>query len=153
LALNIPCNLSVKYRVDISETVWNQAGAAQASVSGAGSVRLAKRRLEYAMKRLLVIALSLSVTGLIAMAAEGEKKERPAANARAEMLKKYDKNSNGKIDEEEREAMRKDREAEAIKKFDKNGDGKLDNSEREAARAERRKATEAKKPEQPKKDK
>ena len=105
------------------------------------------------MKKLLVIALSLSVTGLVAMAADGEKKERPAGNARAEMLKKYDKNSNGKIDEDEREAMRKDREAETIKKFDKNGDGKLDESERQAARAERRKGAEEKKPEQPKKDK
>jgi Ca2+-binding EF-hand superfamily protein len=105
------------------------------------------------MKKLLLIALSLSVTGLIAVAADGEKKERPAGNARAEMLKKYDKNNNGKIDEDEREAFRKDREAEAIKKFDKNGDGKLDDSERAAARAERRKAAEGQKPEQPKKDK
>jgi len=104
------------------------------------------------MKKLLLIALSLSVTGLMALAADGEKKERPAGNARAEMLKKYDKNSNGKIDDDEREAMRKDREAEAIKKFDKNGDGKLDDSEREAARAERRKAAEGQKP-APKKDK
>lgn len=104
------------------------------------------------MKKSLLIALSLCISGLVAVAADGEKKAKPAANPRAKALEKYDKNANGKLDEDEREAMRKDREAEAIKRYDKNGDGKLDQSEREAARAERRKADEGKKPAE-KKDK
>jgi Ca2+-binding EF-hand superfamily protein len=105
------------------------------------------------MKKLLVIALTLSVSGFVALAADGDKKEKRAAdNPRVKTLEKYDKNSNGKLDEDEREAMRKDRQAEALKKYDKNGDGKLDASEREAAKADRRKAPEGKKPAE-KKDK
>jgi Ca2+-binding EF-hand superfamily protein len=95
------------------------------------------------MNKSLLIALTLCVAGLVAFGADEEKKEKKAEKARAEALKKYDKNANGKIDDDEREAMRKERRAEsaaaALKKFDKNGDGKLDDSEREAAKAERRK--------------
>ena len=98
------------------------------------------------MKKTLVIALSLCLTGVFAFAADGEKKAEKRENPRAKMLEKYDKNGDGKLDQSEREAWRKDREAETIKKHDKNGDGKLDQSEREAARAERRKAAEDAKP-------
>jgi Ca2+-binding EF-hand superfamily protein len=64
------------------------------------------------------------------------------------LLQQYDKNHDGKLDESEKEAMRKDQETkrkEFIAKYDKNGDGKLDESEMAAARADRRKAAEAKK--------
>jgi Ca2+-binding EF-hand superfamily protein len=99
------------------------------------------------MKKILLIALSLSLTGVLAFAADGEKKGTPKReNPRDKMLEKYDKNGDGKLDASEREAWRKDREAEVIKKYDKNGDGKLDQSEREAARAERRKTEEEAKP-------
>jgi len=97
------------------------------------------------MKMRFVIALSLCLTGA-AFAADGEKKGAKPETPRDEMLKKYDKNKDGKLDPSEREEWRKDREAEAVKKYDKNGDGKLDQSEREAARAERRKAGEDAKP-------
>lgn len=93
-----------------------------------------------------MIALTLCVTGLVALAAEGDKKKKPADNPGTKALQKYDKNSNGKIDDDEREAMRKDRQAEALKKYDKNNDGKLDAAEREAAKADRRKPAEGKKP-------
>ena len=83
----------------------------------------------------LVIALSLCLAGA-AFAADGEKKGANPETPRDEMLKKYDKNKDGKLDQSEREEWRKDREAETVKKYDKNGDGKLDQSEREAARAE-----------------
>lgn len=67
---------------------------------------------------------------------------------RAELMKKFDKNGDGKLDETEREAAKKEmgeqrgkggpggdaRRAEMMKKFDKNGDGKIDGAEREAAR-------------------
>lgn len=65
---------------------------------------------------------------------------------RAEMLKKYDKDGDGKLSDEERRAMFADRKAaiekqhrELEKKFDKNGDGKLDDQERAAMRADMQK--------------
>jgi Ca2+-binding EF-hand superfamily protein len=72
------------------------------------------------------------------------------------MMKEFDKNGDGELDEEERNAMREtlrqrfggpggpggggrgpgfNRE-EMLKRFDKNGDGELDEEEREAMRAE-----------------
>ena len=109
------------------------------------------------MKKSLVIALTLCLAGLVASAADAEKKDKKTDKVRAKVLEKYDKNANGKLDDDERQAMRKERRAEnaaaALKKFDKNGDGKLDASEREAAKAERRKAAEEKKPSDEKKDK
>jgi hypothetical protein len=104
------------------------------------------------MKKTLVIALSLCLAA-VAFAADGKKNEKNAEkreNPRDEMLKKYDKNKDGKLDQSEREEWRKDREAEIVKKHDKNGDGKLDESEREAARADRRKAAEDAKPKESK---
>ena len=103
------------------------------------------------MKKILLIALTLSITGVLTFAADGDKKETPKReNPRAKMLEKYDKNGDGKLDAGEREAWRKDREAEVTKKYDKNGDGKLDPSEREAAREERRKIDEEAKPKESK---
>lgn len=55
------------------------------------------------------------------------------------MLKKYDKNGNGKLDQEEIVAMQKDRQDELLKKYDKNGNGKMDEDEREAYRADMKK--------------
>lgn len=49
------------------------------------------------------------------------------------MMKRYDLNGDGKLDDGERAAMEKDRKlfrAKMLKKFDKNGDGKLDQTER-----------------------
>jgi Ca2+-binding EF-hand superfamily protein len=79
----------------------------------------------------------ISVSSVISLAAENQKK--PEAPRRENLLEKYDKNKNGKLDPEEREAVRKDREADRLKRFDKNGDGKLDKEEQEAARSELRK--------------
>jgi hypothetical protein len=63
---------------------------------------------------------------------------------RAELLTKYDANKNGKLDPDEREAMRSDwrakfeaRRAEVLKKYDLNHDGKLDQGERTAMRQDR----------------
>jgi Ca2+-binding EF-hand superfamily protein len=109
------------------------------------------------MKKSLVVALTLCVAGLVAFADDEAKKEKKADKVRPRVLEKYDKNANGKLDDDEREAMRKERRAEstaaALKKFDKNGDGKLDASERKAAKADRGKAAEDKKPADEKKDK
>jgi hypothetical protein len=109
------------------------------------------------MKKVLVMVLGLSLTALVALAADDEKKpdgtkppERPVA---PRLLQQYDKNHDGKLDDSEKEAMRKDQEAkrkEFIAKYDKNGDGKLDESELAAARADRRKAAEERKKAAPK---
>ena len=74
--------------------------------------------------------------------------EEQMAKRREEMTKKFDKDGDGKLNDEEREAARKEfggrgrgpggaggRE-EFMKKFDKDGDGKLSDEEREAARKE-----------------
>jgi len=109
------------------------------------------------MNKSLLIALTLCLAGLVAFGADEEKKGKKADKVRSKALEKYDKNANGKLDDDEREAMRKERRTEntaaALKKFDKNGDGKLDASEREAAKAERRKSADDKKPSDEKKDK
>jgi Ca2+-binding EF-hand superfamily protein len=75
----------------------------------------------------------------------------------AELIKKFDKDGDGKLNDQEKEAARasikrpgaagapgegRPNMAELIKKFDKNGDGKLDDEEKAAAKkafAERRK--------------
>ena len=73
----------------------------------------------------------------------------PAAR-KAEMLKKFDKNGDGKLNDEEKSTLRvemqnrrrgKDRKQwtpeqrnEMLKKFDKDGDGKLSQEERDTAR-------------------
>ena len=88
------------------------------------------------MKKSLLIAVAISVSGLVVQAADNEKK--PDAR-RQGLLQQYDKNKNGKLDQDEREALRKDREAERTKRFDKNGDGKLDEQEQKAAASEFRK--------------
>jgi uncharacterized membrane protein len=54
-----------------------------------------------------------------------------------EMLKKFDKDGDGKLSDEERKAMREamqERNKEKFKKFDKDGDGKLSDEERKAMR-------------------
>ena len=51
---------------------------------------------------------------------------------------KYEAMQNGKLDPEEIAKMRADREAELIKKYDKDGDGKLSDEERKAIPASER---------------
>ena len=90
------------------------------------------------MKKTLFIILGLALSRVLAQAADGEAK--PAAPpSREEIIKKYDKNGDGKLDQEERAAFMKDRQAESLKKYDKNGDGKLDEAERKGMAEERRK--------------
>jgi hypothetical protein len=96
------------------------------------------------MKTTIIVALTLSLMGLFASAADGEKKSVPPLvpeDGRGRFLKKYDKNGDGQIDEAERTAAMQERrkeiearEKERIKKYDKNGNGKLDDDERAAAR-------------------
>ncbi|MES2996820.1 MAG: EF-hand domain-containing protein [Verrucomicrobiota bacterium] len=59
-----------------------------------------------------------------------------------EELKKFDKNADGKLDQEERKALNEHRRMERLKKFDTNGDGKLDKEETEKFREARKAAQE-----------
>jgi len=60
-------------------------------------------------------------------------------NANAEAIKAFDKDGDGKLNDQERAAMREQMRKNREKMFDTNGDGKLDDTER-AAMQEARKA-------------
>jgi EF hand len=97
------------------------------------------------MKTSLVLTLALSLTAFVAVAADGEKKPAPTTPPAAggaklpDALKKYDKNGDGKLDEEERKTFQKERQAEIMKKYDTNSDGKLDEKERQVMMEDRKK--------------
>jgi len=61
--------------------------------------------------------------------------------AGADVLKEFDKDGDGKLNDQERAAMREQMRKNREKEFDKNGDGKLDDAEK-AAMDEARKARE-----------
>ena len=82
---------------------------------------------------------------------EGGKKGGPPEGrpSREEMIKKFDKDGDGKLSEDERAELRKAMEArrkEFMAKFDKDGDGKLNEEERKAAMAARPKSGPGDKP-------
>jgi Ca2+-binding EF-hand superfamily protein len=95
-------------------------------------------------KPFIIIAASIGIIGS-AYAEEG-KPERQHRKLPPEILKKFDKDGDGKLNEEEREAakaareeMMKARKKEMLEKFDKDGDGKLSEEEEKAAREAMRK--------------
>ena len=60
------------------------------------------------MKKTLVIILGISLLGVLAPSLSAQDKKADAKAKREEAIKKYDKNGDGKLDAEERAAMRKD---------------------------------------------
>ncbi len=81
------------------------------------------------MKTACIVAFSL---GLFAWALPSTTLAAKADGPKAKFFAKYDKNHNGVIDENEKEAIRKDYAASPdgdLKRFDKNRDGKLDDQE------------------------
>jgi Ca2+-binding EF-hand superfamily protein len=98
------------------------------------------------MKKILILTLGLGLMGTLTQA-EDDAAGKAREARKSEMLKKYDKNGDGQLDETEkaamREEMRKKREEERLKKYDKNGDGKLDDAEKEAMREDMKKKAEA----------
>jgi hypothetical protein len=81
------------------------------------------------MKRNLVSILTL---GLLIGLADSTAFAAKANGPKAKFFAKYDKNNNGKIDADEKEAIRKDFKADPdgdLKRFDKNKDAKLDDEE------------------------
>lgn len=90
------------------------------------------------MKKFLILALAaaLAMPAFAADDAKQEKKERKLTG----FFKKYDKDGDGKLNDEEKAAMKADRSkkrAEMIEKYDTNKDGKLDKEERAKAKADR----------------
>ena len=100
-------------------------------------------------KSLIVIAASFGLIGsAYAEHAKGEhnKGEHHMDKLPPEILKKFDKDGDGKLNDEEREAAKAAREemmkahrAEMLKKYDKDGDGKLSEEEETTMRQDRRK--------------
>ena len=108
------------------------------------------------MKIISTIILALSLC--CGVSAEPEKKGKKGGPdgrpSREEVLKKFDKDGDGKLSEEEKGELRKAMASRGRKlpphlmeKFDKDGDGKLNPEERRAAMASRPKPGEGKKPE------
>ena len=97
------------------------------------------------MKVTTIIALgtllgtSAFVSAQEAPAREGRTPRAPRPPT-AEQIKEFDKDGDGKLNDEEKtaaDAFKKEadaRQAEMIKKFDKDGDGKLSDDEKKAAR-------------------
>ena len=93
------------------------------------------------MKTTKLITLGALIGTCSFAAAEGQKPdgpppERPQQMIPAEILKKFDKDGDGKLSPDEAKAAREARQAEMMKKFDKNGDGELSEDERKAMYAE-----------------
>lgn len=98
------------------------------------------------LRPLFLFALLATLTfATSAPADETEKKpgDGKGADRKAEFMKRFDKNNDGKLDDSEKEAAKAafgdrkgggDRKAEFMKRFDKNNDGKLDDAEKNAAR-------------------
>ena len=97
------------------------------------------------MKKILIFLSAVGLTiGLYAKPEKGGKKTGSGEGrpSREEVMKKFDKDGDGKLSEDERAEARKAmeaRRAEMIEKFDKDGDGKLNEDERKAAMASRTK--------------
>jgi Ca2+-binding EF-hand superfamily protein len=90
-------------------------------------------------KSLIIVAASLGLLG--AAHAQEPKKDRPQQKLPPEIIEKFDKDGDGKLNEEERaaaravrEEMMKNRKKEMLEKFDTNKDGSLDDTEKAAAK-------------------
>jgi hypothetical protein len=101
--------------------------------------------------RIALGLLALMFTVTLAQAKEDNAKERGPSK---EMLKKYDANKDGALDDAERatmkanaEAREKEMKAANLAKYDTNKDGKLDDNEKAAMKADKEAAQAAKKAE------
>jgi Ca2+-binding EF-hand superfamily protein len=81
------------------------------------------------MKRFSVTAVLIAAVSLCALTIASADK---ANGKKAKLIAKYDKNGNGVIDGQEKDALRKDFAADQngeLKRFDKDNDGKLSDEE------------------------
>lgn len=95
-------------------------------------------------KVMIIIAAAIGLTG--AAHAEEGKRERGAHTIPPEIIAKFDKDGDGKLNEEERKAAKAAREEmeaarkkEMLEKFDTDKDGELNEAERVAMRSEMKK--------------
>ena len=70
---------------------------------------------------------------------EGKGKKRPGHPGIKQLIEKFDKDGDGKLNTEERKAAGEARKAEFLKKFDKDGDGKISTEEKKAIAEEMKK--------------
>lgn len=105
------------------------------------------------MKPLITLGVLLG-SGLFAIAQDGpppggpegkDRPKRPHGPPPAEVIKQFDKDGDGKLNEEERAAMQEARKAKMaemhkamLEKYDADGDGKLSEDERSKAREDRK---------------
>jgi hypothetical protein len=68
----------------------------------------------------------------------------PPPEVMKELVAKFDKDGDGKLNETEMKAAREARQAEMLKKYDKDGDGKLSDEEKATAKEAMKKAHEGK---------
>ena len=94
------------------------------------------------LHNMIAVAVLLSTASIAnAQAPEGGEKKPEHRQMPPEVIAKFDKDGDGKLNDEEKaaakaafEAKMEERKKEAIAKFDKDGDGKLNEEERKAAR-------------------
>ena len=90
------------------------------------------------MKKVYLLALGVCLLGLAVPSAEAAKAKKNKGGT--DVFAKYDKNGNGVLDADEKEAAVKAFSTDAdLKKFDLNGDGKLDDAEVASIRPEAKK--------------
>lgn len=101
------------------------------------------------MKRTIILlscllSLALPATAFAGKGAKKQKAAQSEGNGKSvtaqQVLKRFDKNADGKIEGAEAEALRKafnGQRHDALKAFDKNSDGKLDDSEIAAIKPEK----------------
>lgn len=83
--------------------------------------------------------LLLAVAGLVTVqtaSSQEERRQRGNRQMSPELIKKYDKDGDGKLNEEEIKAWREAREKEMLEKYDADKDGKLSDDERKKMEAE-----------------
>jgi hypothetical protein len=77
-----------------------------------------------------LLALAVFAAPSAAFAGKKNKKKDDAPEGPSAVMKKYDKNGNGTLEDTEKEAIRAAFEKDPdLKVYDKNGDGKLDDAE------------------------
>jgi Ca2+-binding EF-hand superfamily protein len=98
------------------------------------------------MKSKTTLFVLASLLGAASLATAEEAPKRPDRPLPPELLKKFDKDGDGKLSEEERAAMRAagpvrngELEKKMLEKFDTDKDGKLSDEEKAAAKAAREK--------------
>ncbi len=96
------------------------------------------------MKTKSLIALSVLIGSCMVVQAQDKPKREGRPGPPPELLKKFDKDGDGKLSEEERKAMREahqasmeERRKEMLEKYDKDGDGQLSEEERKTMREAR----------------